>query len=199
MFSFFERLLAPTAAPEHPEPPSGLVAFFWHYARQAKGLFIGLFVAGFFVALLDSLIPVFIGRVVTLITSTPAEQMFERFWPLLLAMAVVLLLLRPLALTSQNMMANQAITANVSNMVRWQNHWHVVRQSWSFFQNDFAGRIANRVMQTGPAIRETLIALLTAVWYIMVYGTSAVILLASADPWLALPVVIWFAAYLVVL
>ena len=76
MFSYFERLLAPTAAPENPEPPSGLVAFFWHYARQAKGLFIGLFVAGFFVALLDSLIPVFIGRVVTLITATPADQLF---------------------------------------------------------------------------------------------------------------------------
>jgi ATP-binding cassette subfamily B multidrug efflux pump len=199
MFSFFERLLAPTAAPQNPEPPSGLVAFFWHYARQAKGLFIGLFVAGFFVALLDSLIPVFIGRVVTLITSTPADQMFERFWPLLLAMAVVLLVLRPLANASQNMMANQAIAANVSNMVRWQNHWHVVRQSWAFFQNDFAGRIANRVMQTGPAIRETLVAMLTAVWYIMVYGTSAVLLLASADKWLALPILGWFAAYIVML
>ncbi len=199
MFSFFERLLAPTAAPQNPEPPSGLVAFFWHYARQAKGLFIGLFVAGFFVALLDSLIPVFIGRVVTVITSTPADQMFASFWPLLLAMAVVLLVLRPLAMTSQNMMANQAIAANVSNMVRWQNHWHVVRQSWAFFQNDFAGRIANRVMQTGPAIRETLVALLTAVWYIMVYGTSAVLLLASADKWLALPILTWFAAYIVML
>ena len=58
----------------------------------------------------------------------------------------------------------------------------MVRQSWAFFQNDFAGRIANRVMQTGPAIRETLVALLTGVWYILVYGTSALILLASADP-----------------
>ena len=62
--------------------------------------------------------------------------------------------------------------------IRWQNHWHVVRQSWAFFQNDFAGRIANRVMQTGPAIRETLVALITGVWYILVYGTSALILLA---------------------
>jgi ATP-binding cassette subfamily B multidrug efflux pump len=199
MFSFFERLLAPTAAPENPEPPPGLVAFFWHYARQAKGLFIGLFVAGFFVAILDSLIPVFIGRVVTLITATPVDQLFPNFWPLLLLMAFVLLVLRPLAMTAQNTMANQAITANVSNMVRWQNHWHVVRQSWAFFQNDFAGRIANRVMQTGPAIRETLVALLTAVWYILVYGTSAVLLLASADKWLALPVLVWFIAYLVML
>jgi ATP-binding cassette subfamily B multidrug efflux pump len=199
MFAFFERLLTPTSAPEHPEPPGGLVAFFWHFARQAKGLFIGLFIAGFFVALLDSMIPVFVGRIVTLITATSPNELFEKFWPLLLTMALVLLVLRPLALTSQNVMANQAITANLSNMVRWQNHWYVVRQSWAFFQNDFAGRIANRVMQTGPAIRETLVALLTAVWYILVYGTSAVLLLASADKWLALPIVMWFCAYLVVL
>jgi ATP-binding cassette subfamily B multidrug efflux pump len=199
MFALFERLLPPTALPEDPEPPPGLVGFYWHYARQAKRLFIGLFAAGFVVALLDSLIPVFMGRVVTLITATKPETLFADFWPILAGMALVLLVLRPLALTSQNIMANQAIAANVGNMIRWQSHWHVVRQSWAFFQNDFAGRIANRVMQTGPSIRETLTALITAVWYILVYGTSALILLASADPWLALPITIWFGAYLVML
>ena len=111
-------------------------------------------------------------------------------------MAVVLLIARPIAQASQNLIANQAIAANVSNRIRWQNHWYVVRQSWAFFQNDFAGRIANRVMQTGPAIRETLVALITSVWYILVYGTSALILLSSADPVLALPVVLWFLGYL---
>jgi ATP-binding cassette subfamily B multidrug efflux pump len=199
MFALFERLLPPTALPEDPEPPPGLVGFYWHYARQAKGLFIGLFAAGFVVALLDSLIPVFMGRVVTLITATKPDTLFADFWPIFAGMALVLLVLRPLALTSQNIMANQAIAANVGNMIRWQSHWHVVRQSWAFFQNDFAGRIANRVMQTGPSIRETLTALITAVWYILVYGTSALILLASADPWLALPITIWFGAYLVML
>jgi ATP-binding cassette, subfamily B, multidrug efflux pump len=199
MFALFERLLPPTALPEDPEPPPGLVGFYWHYARQAKGLFIGLFAAGFVVALLDSSIPVFMGRVVTLITASKPETLFADFWPLLAAMALVMLVLRPLALTTQNIMANQAIAANVGNMIRWQNHWHVVRQSWAFFQNDFAGRIANRVMQTGPSIRETLTAMITAVWYILVYGTSALILLASADPWLALPITIWFLAYVVML
>jgi ATP-binding cassette subfamily B multidrug efflux pump len=199
MFALFERRLKPTATPTHPEPPPGLIAFYWHYARQAKGLLAGLFAAGFAVALLDSLIPVFIGRIVTLITGSPPERLFATFWPLLLTMAVVLLVLRPAVLTLQNIVANQAIAANVGNLVRWQSHWHVVRQSWSFFQNDFAGRIANRVMQTGPAIRESLVALLTAVWYILVYGTSALLLLATADPWLALPIVLWFALYLVML
>ena len=146
------------------------------------------------------MIPVFIGRVVTVITSTGTPQkLFADHWPMLAGMAAVLLVLRPLALTAQNIMANQAIAANVGNMIRWQSHWHVVRQSWAFFQNDFAGRIANRVMQTGPSIRESLVALITAVWYILVYGTSAVILLAAADRWLALPILIWFAAYLVML
>jgi ATP-binding cassette, subfamily B, multidrug efflux pump len=199
MFSLFERLLKPTAIPEQAEPPPSFVAFFWHFARQAKGLFAGLFAAGFLVALLDSTIPVFIGKIVTLITSNPPGELFEKFWPHLLGMALVLLIARPVALTTQNLLANQAIAANVANRIRWQNHWYVVRQSWAFFQNDFAGRIANRVMQTGPAIRETLVAMLTSVWYILVYGTAALILLASADPWLALPVVLWFLGYLVML
>jgi len=199
MLKLFERVLKPTGVPPRPEPPSSLIAFYWHFARQAKGLLALLFAAGFVVALLDATIPVFIGRVVTLITSNPPERLFTDFWHLLLGMAAVMLIARPLALTAQNLIANQAIAANVANMIRWQNHWHVVRQSWAFFQNDFAGRIANKVMQTGPALRESLVSMLTAVWYIMVYGTSAILLLGSADPWLALPVVVWFAGYALML
>ena len=199
MLRLFEKLLDPTLPPPQTEPPARLFAFYWHFARQAKGLFVLLFVAGFVVALLDATIPVFIGRVVTLITSTEAAKVFPEHWPLLLLMAFVLLIARPLAITAQNLIANQAIAANVANMIRWQNHWHVVRQSWAFFQNDFAGRIANKVMQTGPALRESLVSLLTAVWYILVYGTSAILLLGSADPWLALPVVLWFAGYALLL
>ncbi len=199
MFALFERLLKPTVAPETPEPPPGLVAFYWHFARQAKPLFAALFVAGFIVAMLDTMVPIFIGRVVTLVTSAKPETLFAEHGHLLLVMALVLLVLRPIAITTQNLLANQAIAANVSNRIRWQNHWHVVRQSWAFFQNDFAGRIANRVMQTGPAIRETVVALITGVWYILVYGTSALLLLGSADPWLALPVALWFCGYLVLL
>ena len=88
MFGLFERLLKPTEMPEHPEPPPGLVGFYWHFARQAKGLLIGLFAAGFMVALLDSMIPVFIGRIVTLITSVKPEQLFADHWHVLAGMAV---------------------------------------------------------------------------------------------------------------
>jgi ATP-binding cassette, subfamily B, multidrug efflux pump len=199
MFGVLERVLAPTAPPDRPEPPPGLTAFYWHFARQAKGLFVALFVAGFAVALLDATIPVFIGRIVTLLTASRPERLFADYWHLLAAMALVLLVIRPAALTAQNLIANQAIAANVGNLIRWQSHWHVVRQSWAFFQNDFAGRIASKIMQTGPAVRESLVSLLTAVWYILVYGTSAALLLAAADKWLALPVLLWFAGYMLIL
>ena len=182
MFTLFERLLKPAVAPETPEPPPGLVAFYWHFARQAKPLFVALFVAGFIVAILDTMIPIFIGQVVTLVTSAQPATLFAEHGTMLIGMALMLLVARPIAMTAQNLLANQAIAANVTNRVRWQNHWHVVRQSWAFFQNDFAGRIANRVMQTGPAMRETVVALITGVWYILVYGTSALLLLGARGP-----------------
>jgi ATP-binding cassette, subfamily B, multidrug efflux pump len=199
MFRLLERALKTTSLPEAAEPPAGLVAFYWHFASQAKGLFICLFVAGFAVALLDVTIPVFIGKVVTLVTQSRPDDLLAQSWPLLAGMAAVLLLARPAAITTQHLLMNQAIAANVSNRIRWQNHWHVVRQSWAFFQNDFAGRIATRVMQTGPAIRESLVSLLTAVWFILIYGTSSLILLAHADRWLAVPIMVWFAGYVAML
>jgi ATP-binding cassette subfamily B multidrug efflux pump len=195
MFAFFERLLTPTAAPEHPEPPAKLIAFLWHFARQAKWLFASLFVIELFVALSDSAVPWFMGRVVTMVTKTPPEQFFAVSWPWLLGMAVVVLIVRPTVTLTRYLINNQAIAAPFTGLVRWQSHWHVVRQSWAFFQNDFAGRISNRVMQTGPSVRSTITATITTVWYIIVYGTSALVMTAAADRWLAVPILLWFSGY----
>ena len=199
MFRFFESLLDPTALPPDAPPPQGLAAFYWHYARQARRLVVALFVAGFFVAVLDTTIPVFVGHVVTLVSNHEPGALWREVWPQLVGMAAVLLVLRPVAMALQNLITNQAIAPGLSNMVRWQNHWHVVRQSWTFFQNDFAGRIANRVMQTGPALRESVVSATNAVWYILVYGGSAIVLMASRATFLAGPLILWFAAYAILL
>jgi ATP-binding cassette subfamily B multidrug efflux pump len=195
MFAFFERFLTPTAAPENPEPPGGLIAFLWHFARQAKWLFAALFVVELFVALTDTAVPWFMGRVVTMVTKTPPDQFLATSWPWLLGMAVVILIVRPAVTLTRYLITNQAIAAPFTGLIRWQSHWHVVRQSWAFFQNDFAGRISNRVMQTGPSVRSTLTATITTVWYILVFGFSAIALTASADRWLAVPILLWFAGY----
>jgi len=94
---------------------------------------------------------------------------------------------------------NNAVVPGVTSLVRWQSHWHVVRQSWPFFQNDFAGRIANRVMQTSNALRECVVASIRAIWYIAVYGVSSLVLMALADWRLAIPTVLWFIGYVIFL
>src|SRR3569623_601494 len=165
MFARFEKVLTPTATTGAQAPPPGLIAFNWHFVQQAKALFIALFAIGFVVAMLDILIPVFIGRVVTLVSQSDPATLFAAHWMMLAGMAAVLVVVRPLVFTSQHLVMNQAIAANVSNRIRWQNHWHEARQSWAIFQSAFAGRIAALVMQTGPAIRETVVALITGVWY----------------------------------
>jgi ATP-binding cassette subfamily B multidrug efflux pump len=195
MFSFFERYLKPTDIPENPEPPAGLVAFLWHFARQAKGLFVALFLVEFLVAVTDSAVPWFMGRIVTFVTTIPPERFLAETWPWLTGMLLVVVVARPAVALARYLITNQAIAAPFTGLIRWQAHWHVVRQSWAFFQNDFAGRISNRVMQTGPAVRQTLTAALTAVWYVLVYGTTALIMTAAADAWLTIPILLWFAGY----
>lgn len=200
IFAPFERLLHPTEIPPEAPPPTlnspwALGRFYWHYARQARIPILALFGAGLAVAVLDTMVPAFIGRVVALLsTHAPGALLQEAGWQLA-GMAAVLLMLRPAALLLQNLINNQGIAAGLTNLIRWQNHWHVVRQSWTFFQNDFAGRIANRVMQTGPALRESVVASITAVWYVLVYGSSALVLLAQNDWRLALPMLCWSCGY----
>jgi len=199
LFRFFEGLLDPTAPAPDVEPPAGLVAFYWHFVRQAKPLVVMLFFSGLIVALLDSTVPVFIGKVVGLFSSHTPEDLLRTSWPQLAMMAGVIIVLRPLAILFQNLVTNQAVGPSLTNLVRWQSHFQIVRQSWTFFQNDFAGRIANRVMQTGPALRESLVQVTSAVWYIIVYGSSALVLLASSDARLTVPVLVWFVFYIALL
>lgn len=199
MFRRFETFLNPTEVPARPEPPAGLIAFFWHFARQAKLLFVALFVVELLIALTDSAVPWFMGRIVSFVSHIPADQFLAQTWPWLVGMVLVVVVARPLIGLARYLITNQAISANFTSMIRWQAHWHVVRQSWAFFQNDFAGRISNRVMQTGPAVRDTLVASVTAVWYVLVYGTTALFMTASADPWLMLPIVLWFVGYMAML
>jgi ATP-binding cassette subfamily B multidrug efflux pump len=198
MFAFFESRIRPTARPGS-APPAGLLAFYWHYVRQTKGLFAAMFVTGIGVALIDTLIPLFIGRLVTLMEAGDRAAAFQAALPSLLGMAAAVMVLRPLALVCDSLVRNNAVVPGVTSLIRWQSHWHVVRQSWPFFQNDFAGRIANRVMQTSNAVRESVVSSIRAIWYIVVYGFTTLALMAAADWRLAVPTLLWFAGYVLFL
>ena len=195
MFRFFETRVRATAAPGAPPPSAGLLAFYWHFVRQTRGLYLALLATGLAVALIDTLVPVFIGRLVSLMEAPDRGGALADAWPALIAMAAVVLLLRPAMMVLDGLLRNNAVLPGVTSLVRWQSHWHVVRQGWPFFQDDFAGRIANRVMQTANALRESVVSSIRAVWYITVYGLTAIALLVAIDWRLALPTLVWFAVY----
>jgi ATP-binding cassette subfamily B multidrug efflux pump len=203
MFRYFESLL-PGAVPPPRQvrrsgPPSGLLAFYWHFIRQAKPVFAAMLATSLGIALLDTLLPVLIGRLVTLVEAPDRQAALAASWPALLGIGLAILVGRPLVILLDSLVRHCVVTPGVTQMIRWQSHWHVVRQSWPFFQNDFAGRIASRVMQTGGAVRETITASIRAVWYIMAFGAVSLGIMAVADWRLAMPTLMWWLAYLLFL
>src|SRR6266513_2389186 len=199
VLKLFQSSIRGTASPGPGAPPQGLLAFYWHFVSQAKGWFAAMFAASLAVALLDTVIPLFIGRLVSLMEATDRQAALAAQWPLLLGMVGLVLIVRPLVLLADIAIRHNALIPGATCLIRWQSHWHVVRQSWPFFQNDFAGRIANRVMQTANALRESVMASIRAVWYIAVYGVSAFALMAASDWRLGLPTLAWFLGYIVFL
>lgn len=198
MFKFFESRVASIDSPTDTAeagPPPGLLAFYWHFVRQTKGLYITMLVTGLGVALVDMMIPVFIGRLVSLMTETDRVAALSAQWPMLALMVGLIAIGRPLMILIDSMVRNSAVIPGVTTLIRWQSHWHVLRQSWGFFQNDFAGRIANRVMNTANSLRESVVASIRAVWYILVYGLSSLVLMLFTDARLAIPMLAWIVAY----
>jgi ATP-binding cassette subfamily B multidrug efflux pump len=199
MFTYLQSRIRGTTSPGPGAPPPGLIAFYWHFARQTKGWYALMFVTSLAVALIDTVIPVFIGKLVSLMEAVDRQAALAQRWPLLLGMVALVLIARPLVILMDVAIRQNALIPGATSMIRWQSHWHVVRHSWPFFQNDFAGRIANRVMQTANALRESVMASIRAVWYIAVYGVSAFVLMALADWRLGLPTLMWFLGYVVFL
>jgi ATP-binding cassette, subfamily B, multidrug efflux pump len=199
MFRFFEKLIDPVATPEGVTPPSGTLPFVWHFVRQQRGLFLALVGVQFVLATLDAALPVFVGMIVNRLSETAPADFFAQHALLLSIMLVAILVLRPLTLSLQFLISQQAINPAFSSMVRWQSHWHVVRQSWPFFQADFAGRIANKVMQVGYAMRSATTTIVNIVLYIAIYGVSALVVLAAMDWRLAIPMLAWLISYGVLL
>jgi ATP-binding cassette subfamily B multidrug efflux pump len=184
-----------TANPGPGSPPQTLLAFYWHFIRQTKGWYAGMFVASLCVALLDTVIPITIGRLVALMAATDRAAAIASSLPTLVAMGALVLVARPIAILTDIVIRQNVLVPGATSLIRWQSHWHVVRQSLTFFQNDFAGRIANRVMQTGGSLRESAMSSIRAVWYIGVYGVTAFALMTSDDWRLGVPIFLWVIGY----
>jgi ATP-binding cassette subfamily B multidrug efflux pump len=199
LFRWFESLIDAFKEPVDGMPPQSVWRFYVFYLRQVWPVFAAALVVGFGVALVEVSLFGFIGSIVDMTKGVPAVDFFRQHGRELLWMGFVALIARPVLIGLHDLLVNQAIVPNLTNRIRWQNHRYVIRQSLGFFQNDYAGRIANRIMQTSGALRESAVQIVDAIWYVAIYTGSAIVMFAKADYWLAAPLVIWLFAYVATL
>lgn len=195
MFRFFENLVDPYCDyPETNVPPRRLWPFLKDYAQPFKKVFVVTAILSLIVAAIEIGLIHYMGRVVDLLSGEPA-QVWQDHGTELILLAVFILTLRPLIQLLDVLLLNNTILPNFGTLIRWRSHKHVLRQSVGWFENDFAGRIANRIMQTPPAAGEVVFQVFDAITFALAYIIGAAILLWYADPLLMLPLVIWFALY----
>ncbi|MEA9710667.1 ABC transporter ATP-binding protein [Xanthomonas campestris pv. raphani] len=195
MFRWFESLIDTFPPIEREMPPRSVWRFYLHYLRPLWPILLATLIAGLLLALVEVAMFDFLGRIVDMLAEQPGPEFFRRHAGELVWMAAITLVARPFFTGLHNLLVNQAIVPGLSNRSRWLMHNYVVRQSLAFFHNDFAGRIANRVMQTGTSLRESAVQMVDALWYIVVYTGSALWLFAQADPWLMVPLLCWLVVY----
>jgi len=197
MFRWFERIIEPFPPVGLGRPPSRLVHFYWHFIKPVWPYWLAVLITGFTAALIEVSFFVYLGQIVDLMrASKTPENFLEEHSSLLLWIAFIALIARPIIFGLDELIANQTIAGPVSTRIRWETHRYVLRQSLNFFQNDFAGRIANKIMATPHALRESVGQMFDAVWFVTVYTASAIFLFSQADWRLALPLIFWVSMYI---
>ncbi|KKC39794.1 multidrug ABC transporter ATP-binding protein [Devosia epidermidihirudinis] len=195
MLRWFERRLDPYPAGDPVEPPKSLLAFCLHYSNGAKKWLALMAFAAAAVAIGEIIVFGFIGDIVNWLADANRDTFLQTDgWKLALMGAMVVLILPAFALISTLTM-HQTLLGNFPQRIRWMSHRYLIRQSMSFFQDEFAGRIGAKLMQTSLAVREVVMKLLDMLVYVVVYFTGAVFLAASTDWRLAVPFLVWLVVY----
>lgn len=196
MYRYIESLIDPLRAQSAQRPPVGTLAFFWFYLSPIRGILaITLILAGI-AAVSELFVYIYLGRILDWMSQTERASFLDVHGASLGWMFVVVVLIRPAAVLGARAIINLALAPGLANSTRWQNHRYVLRQSMTFFQNDFAGRIAQKVMQTGHAVREAVLNIVDGAWMLIIYVVGIVAFLFQADAQLLWPIALWIVAYI---
>ncbi|WP_182521182.1 ABC transporter ATP-binding protein [Ochrobactrum sp. RH2CCR150] len=202
VYSLFERWVDPFREPDNLRPPSTTMAFLWHYARQAKWPLAAALAAGGLLPLVEAALFYFTGRLVDILDQA-GRGTIERSWsalieaagPELLFMGFTVLVIRLVVTAATTLLEDQTMSPGFYNMIRWQANSYVLRQSYAFFQNDFAGRIATKVWQAGQAAGDLIESLIQSVWFMTIYSVTTLFLVGRLDWRLAAAVIVWIIAF----
>ena len=197
MFRFFEGLVDPYQAyPRSDTPPRRLWPFLKEYVRPFRKVFAATAVLSVIAAALDVALIWYVGRLVDLLAQGSPAQVWADYGTEIVSVGLFVLIVRPALIVTNVALLHNTILPNFGTMIRFRAHDHVMRQPVGWFEGDFAGRIANRVMQTPPAAGDAVFQTFDAVAFASVTVVGSAVMLAGADPRLLLPMLIWFALYL---
>ena len=195
LLSWFENLVEPFPAEEPTRPPATLPAFCWHYSKGIWPYLAVIAVLGIAIALLEITIFGFVGSIVEWLSNAERENFLEREGATLWWMGFVVILVVPVLAAVWALLMHQTVYGNYPMIIRWQAHRYMLGQSMQFYQDEFAGRVATKVMQAALGVRETVIKILDVFVYVTVYFIGALVLVAAFDPWLMIPFLFWVALY----
>ncbi|WP_048306785.1 ABC transporter ATP-binding protein [Halomonas sp. PR-M31] len=199
MFRFFEKLVDPYPQAQPRTPPKGLLAFLYHYSRPVLPLLILMSLLTAAVSSVEVMFFAYMGDLVDWLSNASRENFYADYGWQLAGMAALILLVFPLLVLASSLVSHQGIFGNYPMLVRWLAHRYVLDQSLPFFQDEFAGRVSQKIMQTALAVRETVMKLMDVFVYIIVYFLGALWLMGSSDLWLTLPLVLWLAGYIAIM
>jgi len=194
MLRYFEHLIDPFAARAE-APPAGLLDFYRFFLQPVWPYMLALLAAGLAVSVAEVAIYAYIGRLVDMMSTGTAPDFLSRYGWQLAGMALVVVVLRPLATITQIVLSNQVLPPALTARIRWLNHLHVLGQSYAFFQNDFSGRIVTKIVQTGSSVTQSLTQVIDFMWVIIVFVASAFVIFLSVDVWMAVPLALWVGAF----
>lgn len=198
MFKFFENLTAAFPSQEPEQPPGNLFAFCRYYTRGFELPLLAMSVLSALVAIVEVILLGFMGQLVDMLANHTPETLWAAEGNTLLLMGGLVIVVIPVLAFLHSMIMHQSLLGNYPMSIRWLAHRYLLRQSVSFYQDDFAGRIATKVMQTSLAVRETVMKLVDVLVYISVYFTAMIIMMGSSDVYLMLPTLAWLAIYIAI-
>ena len=196
LYRRFEKLIDVFRDAPTPAPPDRVLPFYTYYLKQVWPSFAALLIVGLVGALIEVALFSYLSRIIDLAQGTPNVNFFKEHSLELTWMVVVALVLRPVFVGLHDLLVHQTLSPSMTSLIRWQNHSYVLKQSLNFFQNDFAGRIAQRIMQTGNSLRDSAVQAVDALWHVLIYAISSLVLFAEADWRLMIPLLTWIVAFI---
>lgn len=195
MYKKFESFTEAFPANDPTKPPNTLFAFCLHYTKGFEKPLILLALMSTMVAIVEVSLFGFMGQLVDWLSSSNPETFFSDNKETLIGLSVLILVIMPLLIAFYSLLIHQTMLGNYPMSIRWLAHRYLLKQSLSFYQDEFSGRIATKVMQTSLAIRETVMKTLDVFVYVAVYFTAILVMLAEADWRLMMPMLIWLLVY----